>query len=340
MVTRGLLGGAELAEPVRPEAQDLGQVGQRLDVVDQGRGAVDAALERPWRRAGGHGRPSVQPVDQRRLLAGDVSRWDGRQPDRHAGLRAAALGQGLPDGVERGGGGLVDADDHLAGADRGSRQQRAVEHQVWGHGEQQLVLAAAGLALGAVDHHHRRTPALADGAQLDPGREAGAASTAEAGPLDGGDQLVSGPAGPRRRRIRQAVPRVRDGPAPPVDAHQQAGQARRSGQGRGPGPGVVGGNGWACPTSPGIGGGCPAWAGIRGNGRGDGPGWRGVGDGAHGHVLEASRGLAGRVEVAARRQQAAAATVTMARMSMASIQSWRLSLPMPNPCTRARGQQA
>ena len=45
----GLVGRPDLAEPGRAEARDLGEVGQRLDVLDQRRAAVDALLERPRR---------------------------------------------------------------------------------------------------------------------------------------------------------------------------------------------------------------------------------------------------------------------------------------------------
>jgi hypothetical protein len=137
-------------------------MGQRLDVVDQRGPPVDAALEGPRRRAGGRGRAAVEPVHQRGLLPGDVAGRDRGEPHLHRRLGPPALGEGAGDGAERRGGRVVDADDHLLGADRGRSQQRPVQDQVRGGREQQLVLAAGRLALGAVDHDHGGAPALAD----------------------------------------------------------------------------------------------------------------------------------------------------------------------------------
>ena len=69
-----LLGGAEAAEPARAVPRDQGQVGEGLDVLDQGGRAAQAAFGHPGRHEGGHRRAAAQPVDQRRLLAGQEPR--------------------------------------------------------------------------------------------------------------------------------------------------------------------------------------------------------------------------------------------------------------------------
>ena len=56
-----------------------------------------------------------------------------------------------------GGGALVDHDDRLARAQRLRRRDRSVQHEVGEVAQEQLVLAADGLGLGAVDDHDRPT---------------------------------------------------------------------------------------------------------------------------------------------------------------------------------------
>ena len=106
----------------------------------------------------------------------------------------------------------IDAEHGLVGADGHRRRHHAVEHEVRGEREQRHVLEAQRFALSAVGDDDRgaapadRAPArrAGDGFELDAGREAGAAPTAQARLGDGCDKPVA-VAGAERREGSEAI---------------------------------------------------------------------------------------------------------------------------------------
>ena len=148
---------AELAIPVVSVSGDEGRLGETLDVLDERRPAVDAALVRPRGRAGRPAVAVVDEVDRGRFLAGDIGRRGRDERDGHVAagpLSRVALAErafeGDPGGAMLG----PDVQDDPVGADRAGREDRAVEHEMWPGRHQRPVLGAHGLALGAIGQDH------------------------------------------------------------------------------------------------------------------------------------------------------------------------------------------
>ena len=173
------------AKPVRAVARDERHVRERLDVADEGRAVVDAALERSRR----HGRRqrglAVDVGDRGGLLAADVA---ARRRDDAQGGPAVARRAALVDGAQRRGPHprvrALDVEHHLVGADRGGGDHGAVDHEVRRVGEQDGVLAAGRLALRAVGDDHGPAPPARDGAQLEGAGDVSAAAPAQPAALD------------------------------------------------------------------------------------------------------------------------------------------------------------
>src|SRR5918994_2118943 len=189
------------AEPVDALADDPGHGGHRLDVVDGGRGPVEALDGRERGAQLGLAALALQRRQQGRLLAADVGPGAtvhdqvqvepgaldvaAQQPlvvggvDRRVqpAARPAALAPQVDEGVAAADG--VGGDDHAL--DQGVRVAL----------EQLHVLEGAGLALVGVDHQVGRLAGpLGQEAPLHPGREAGPAAAPEPGVLDQLDQVL------------------------------------------------------------------------------------------------------------------------------------------------------
>src|SRR5438309_130885 len=112
--------------------------------------------------------------------------WDANETDRNGWrLVCLTLGKGAPDRVERGAGVAVHADENLARADGGGRDERTIEHEVWRTGQEQLVLRARWLALGAVHDDDRPAGSRGDRFHLAGRREPTAALAPQAGAAHG-----------------------------------------------------------------------------------------------------------------------------------------------------------
>ena len=207
----GGLRAAGAAVPGLPGTGDQGDVRERLDVLDEGRPAVDAALEGSRRDRRGPRVALVHVVDRGRLLARDVPLGRGDQLDGDArvepGPASRPLGQRTRDGGPGGAVRLADVEDDAPRTDRGGRELGAVEHEVRPAGHEDAVLGAERLALGAVDEHDRVAAGpLGDGRPLARDREPGAAATEEAGGVELRDQRRAPWPGPAAAR---AAPRAR-----------------------------------------------------------------------------------------------------------------------------------
>jgi hypothetical protein len=99
-------------------------------------------------------RTAVDRVHQRTALTGDEALWYRDHADRPADPAVSCDGFHHRPGLRAVAG---QCHDNLAGVQRPGSYQRAVEHQVGRPRKQHLVLAAARLSLGAVDHYDRAT---------------------------------------------------------------------------------------------------------------------------------------------------------------------------------------
>ena len=174
-------------------AGDERDVAERLDVVDDRRQAVHAALGGE-RRAGGDGAAQpLQAAQQGGLLADDVGA--GALDDGHVEGEAGAedvlaeqarLARPRDGVVERGLGARVlgaDEDEAVLGADRVAGERDALEQQRRVALHQDLVDVGAGVALVAVgDDELLVAVGRARELPLLPGREAGAAAAARRRP--------------------------------------------------------------------------------------------------------------------------------------------------------------
>jgi hypothetical protein len=201
-------------------------VGERLDVVDERRPSPHAGFEGPrwcFRRLGVS---PVEPVHEGGLLTRDVTRGDGGHPYGDRPL-ANALCQSRFNHPPRLPRGTVDADNHLGGADRRGGEEGAVDHEMGDAAQQQVVLAARGLAFRAVDYDDRGAPSTCDGPQLGAGEKGGPAPTAQAGAFNGGNEVLACAAGQGRRLVELTVAGKGDGPPATVEPGEQAWESAR-----------------------------------------------------------------------------------------------------------------
>ena len=196
----GRLLGAEPLEPLGAVGDDVGHVGQRLDVVDQGRPAVEALDRRERRLEARVAALSLERVEQRRLLAADVGA--GAAVDDHLDPVAAAedvlaqvaglvrLGDGAVEDV--GHRRVLAPDEHeppaRAGGQRRDRDPldqlvRVLLHQL-------AVLERARLRLVGVAAQVLRHLAAGQERGLLSHREAGPAAAAQPGLLEHAEQLL------------------------------------------------------------------------------------------------------------------------------------------------------
>jgi hypothetical protein len=160
-------------------------VGQGLDVVDEGRPAVDALVERP-RSDDRAGVAAVDPADEGRLLAGDVAVRGLVQFDGDA---VTALVDGALEGRHQLGLAPLDAEDSPAGVEGVDGDGDAVEHEVRVGGEKDPVLGRQWLTFGPVGDDDLRPRAGGHGRHLRARGERGPASAPQPGGGDRGDQV-------------------------------------------------------------------------------------------------------------------------------------------------------
>ena len=198
----GRLGGAHRAEPVGAAGEDVGHVGQRLDVVDERRVRAAAARPEPWcrlppeLRCGGEQAVLVgrEPARQRRLaldhlehrllLAEQVLVGSGDDGDLAVGADPGRLEllHGAGDRLDLALEAALEADERLVGADGERGDDDAFDELVRVGAQQGAVLERARLALGAVAHDVPAGPGLRrDAGPLPTGREPAAAAAAQPG---------------------------------------------------------------------------------------------------------------------------------------------------------------
>ena len=164
---------------------DEGDVAERLDVVDDGRLAVVAALGRERRARRDRAAEALQRRQQRGLLADHVRAGALHDLDLEVAELAAGALDRLAQGRRRER--VLRAHQHVAvaGADGVAGERHALEQQLRVALHQQLVDVRARVALVAVDDDR---PVRVGGARgelpLGAGREAGAAAAAHVGLLD------------------------------------------------------------------------------------------------------------------------------------------------------------
>lgn len=187
-------------------AGDQRRDGQALDVLHQGRTAVDAPFEGPRRSGRRPGIASVDEVDGCRLLPGHVTVW--RRDQASAALQlmrplAQRLRHGRLGRTMRG----AYIKDDVGRPNRVSGEQGAVDDEVRAVRHQDAILHAQGFTLGTVRQDHASAfRSLGDGAPLARHRETGAAASDEVGGLNSIDQSA-------RRRHRQGPGRVAEQPS-------------------------------------------------------------------------------------------------------------------------------
>ncbi len=180
------------AAPLREQPR---QVGERLDVVDDGRLAVQADGGREERRLEPrHAAVAFEALDERGLLADDVGTGAPVEDDVDGEVGAEDVRADVAGGVrlvQRGGDALLgeghlaaDVQEALAEPGRVAGDEAPLDQLMGIAFHQQPVLVGARLALVAVDDEVARPHALGREAPLDAGGEAGAAATEHGGALD------------------------------------------------------------------------------------------------------------------------------------------------------------
>ena len=187
----GVVGAAERGEPGGAAAQNVGDDGDGLDIVDRGRCAIEPDIGGEWRFEPRHAFLAFEALEQRRLLAADI----GARPVMQIELEVPAVDIVLAD--QLGVIGLVDrrlqdlalADEFTANIDVGDMrphgeggQERAFDQELRIMAHDVAVLAGAGLRLIGVDHEIGRAPVGLGGHErpFEPGGEACAAASAQA----------------------------------------------------------------------------------------------------------------------------------------------------------------
>ena len=199
----------------------MGQVGERLHVVDHGRLAVEALHRREGWLEPGLAAEALQRVDERRLLAADVGPGAAVDDDVAAEVGAedaaadVAGGAGLLDAALQEQALVVvlatDVDEGDRCLDRVGRDQRSFDELVRVLVDERPVLEAARLRLVGVDAEVAGMDALGEERPLQPGGEAGPAAPADAARLDLGDQVVGGHAAERLAQALVAADALVDG---------------------------------------------------------------------------------------------------------------------------------
>src|SRR5215217_4776823 len=191
------------AEPVDALADDPGHGGDRLDVVDRGRGPVQALDGREGGAQLGLAALALERGQQGRLLAADVG--PGAPVQDQVKVEAGALDVAAEQALVVGG---VDrrlepaawpaalapqVDEGVAAADGVGGDDHALDQGVRVALEQLHVLEGAGLALVGVDHQVGRLAGpLGQEPPLHAGREPGPAPAPQPGVLDQLDQVLGG----------------------------------------------------------------------------------------------------------------------------------------------------
>ena len=198
----GRLGRCPSSGTTRPPGEDVRHVGQRLDVVDEGR--VRAAALGPGRGVASH--PICGAVANRPCSYGGNQRGSGGLPSMTSSIAfsspnryssgpatmvtcAVAADAGLlhllhgpGDGARSRVEAALEADERLDGADGEGGDHDALDDLVRVGAQQRPVLERARLALGAVAHDVAAGPGLGrDAGPLAAGREAAAPAAAQAG---------------------------------------------------------------------------------------------------------------------------------------------------------------
>ena len=226
------------ANQARAVADDRRDVGERLDVVDQGR-AGRAGPTRPGTAGAGRGVPRPPSIDA--ISAVSSPHTNAPAPSRTStsnenwvsmhGRAEVAVLRGLADRLAQPGNGerVLRAAVDVAGAraDRVGRDRHALEHPVRVALQHGAVHERAGVALvGVADHDLGRARRLGDRVPLEPGRVPGAAPAAEAA---GGDLVAHLGGRPRREHLAQGlVAAVRDGIVEALGVHEAGSVRRRS----------------------------------------------------------------------------------------------------------------
>ena len=178
-----------------PLAQQPRQVGERLDVVDDRRLAVQADGGREERRLQArHATVALEALDERRLLADDVRAGAPRHDDVDGEVGAEDVPADVAGGVglvERGRHPLLgvghlaaDVQEALRQADRVAGDEAALDQLVGIELHEEAVLVRTRLALVAVDDEVARPHPLGRQPPLDAGGEAGAATAEDGGRAD------------------------------------------------------------------------------------------------------------------------------------------------------------
>ena len=163
-------------------------MGERLDVLDECRAAVDATLVWSRRDRGGPGIAGVDVMDGGGLLAGDVCRGSGDDLNGSA-ARGETLGGGPLDRVEGSGQFTTDIEHDPVGTDRLGREFGTIEDEVRPGRHDRPVLGTQRLAFGSVRENDGSSAATSgDRRPLPRDREAGAAASQQPARLEGRDE--------------------------------------------------------------------------------------------------------------------------------------------------------
>ena len=133
-------------------ATDQREVSERLDVLDQGRAAPDAAFEGSGRHEGRLRRSRIEEVHKGALLADEVAVGD-RDHSRGDSVEVGALSDRAREGGERLGVAGLDADDRLVRVHGSGGQGDAVEHEMGREAQQRGILLARRLTLDSIGEH-------------------------------------------------------------------------------------------------------------------------------------------------------------------------------------------
>ena len=228
---------AEAGEPGATAAQDGRNHRDGLDVVHRGGAAIEADRRRERRLQPGHALLALEGFDERRLFAADIRTGTAMQVEVEVPARPGRVRAEQPGLI-----GLVDRrlqDDSLVvvlaadvdvggmSAHREARDQAALDQRLRIVADDVAVLAGAGLGLVAVYDEIGGAPVrrgLGHEAPLHAGREAGAATAAQARLLHLLDDPVPALGDDARRAVPVAAPpRLRQLPGmQPVEVGEDA----------------------------------------------------------------------------------------------------------------------